>query len=539
MGGGGSKSSRPDPTANENRSNELNGIFNNIMRTGKNDKKITTVNLQDCWKLITVAPINEYDAGAFNNLKDVLEKFLPYAIDKDLFFKNEIIEKIIEKILERYIEKNKSNLETQVKTQFEVINYYHSVWFNYGKLIDMKYLGFIGILNKSLILHISPLPTTSNDDRNYSLYLYNLVYNLLYDKIKSQFQIYNITPKGNLTDDDTIIFMNTCVKVIDDIPLNRNKDDTEIQGVLRESFDDAQLKNDRIFEDLDSIKNACKLFLFLFRKKNCMKYMDSKNKEVPDYTIFRKCKISGVESIIKPPEEIQRLKKPNEETFENISENTPQKNIEKFTPDIFKSIEQNLKLVFGYILVLILLAVLIYLSPPLFNFLYETIGVVLTVLTEYIVIIGKMLMLSAEGVIFFVIGIISSIMSVIGIIANISMDVIKDLFLGVFGTIGLLLNISKEILTDAIMYFINLFKNFGETSLGAGATLFDIFSNMIAMTFKVFIDAGYGLSLMVYDSVILIFTTLINAPIMLVNYLGNTIFENSKKYYMTINNIEE
>ena len=117
-----------------------------------------------------------------------------------------------------------------------------------------------------------------------------------------------------------LMFMNACVKVIEDKPLNLYGDnETPIKTITKEAYDDNELKYAGIFDSVDSLKGVCKYLLFIVRKKNCSKYIMQNTKEAPDEDEYRKCRIVGVEAINKP-QSVLDAEKEAKEGFENFND---------------------------------------------------------------------------------------------------------------------------------------------------------------------------------------------------------------------------
>ena len=544
MGGGGSK--EPDRTGNENNADAIMGYLNTLKNIQAvcavecvgvnsagvciryenickkpNTKDPTTKKLLLAWNIFSAVPGFEREANKINQLKDYLENWFPEGVSSHLFdYENETIKMLIQKLVERMMErKRKEGFDKNFKIQYDTISYYNDVVIKSGNLIDKKYISMISSLNKSITYHISPPSNPNQDSMRWSEELYKYIYDFLIEKVKAQFQIHGVVQPGELTGDKMLMFMNACVKVIEDKDLDKYNDDTEITGVGIVTYDDEQLKNNRIFDDLESLKGACKLILFCYRKKNCMKYMDPKNKTVPDYTTFRQCKISGVEPLVKPQEELDRIQANKDKSSEPFTVESP--NVEKFvnreTKNIFGEVEKNLKLVFGYVLVLCIIGVIIYISPSLFTFFYNIISFILVQLAQYVGIVGTLFVSSIEGLVTGVVQLLTFIASAFGIVFGISQSVITDMLTGIVSTIGLMFQISSNVIADIIA---SITSTIGIMSQVSNNVVFDMFKDL-------------------FQSLNIVLTGLFQGSVSTIQNFLEFIFNKLKKYYMFINNIEE
>ena len=544
MGGGGSK--EPDRTGNENNADAIMGYLNTLKNIQAvcavecvgvnsagvciryenickkpNTKDPTTKKLLLAWNIFSAVPGFEREANKINQLKDYLENWFPEGVSSHLFdYENETIKMLIQKLVERMMErKRKEGFDKNFKIQYDTISYYNDVVIKSGNLIDKKYISMISSLNKSITYHISPPSNPNQDSMRWSEELYKYIYDFLIEKVKAQFQIHGVVQPGELTGDKMLMFMNACVKVIEDKDLDKYNDDTQITGVGIVTYDDEQLKNNRIFDDLESLKGACKLILFCYRKKNCMKYMDPKNKTVPDYTTFRQCKISGVEPLVKPQEELDRIQANKDKSSEPFTVESP--NVEKFvnreTKNIFGEVEKNLKLVFGYVLVLCIIGVIIYISPSLFTFFYNIISFILVQLAQYVGIVGTLFVSSIEGLVTGVVQLLTFIASAFGIVFGISQSVITDMLTGIVSTIGLMFQISSNVIADIIA---SITSTIGIMSQVSNNVVFDMFKDL-------------------FQSLNIVLTGLFQGSVSTIQNFLEFIFNKLKKYYMFINNIEE
>jgi hypothetical protein len=427
-----------------------------------------------------------------------------------------LIQKLVERMIER---KRKEGFETNFKIQYDTIKYYNDVVIKSGNLIDKKYIGMVSSLNKSMIYHVSPPANPNQESLRWSEELYKYIYNFLVEKVKAQFQIHGIIQPGELSGEKMLMFMNACVKVIEDKDLDKYNDDTQITGVSIVTYDDEQLRNNKIFDDLESLKGACKLILFCFRKKNCMKYMDPKNKKVPDYTTFRLCKISGVEPLLKPQEELDRIEENKDKSSEPFTVESP--NVEKFanqeTKNVFGEVEKNLKLVFGYVLVLLIIGVIIYVSPSILTFFYNIISFILVQIAQYAGIVGTLFVSSIEGLVTGVVQLITFVASVFGIVFGISANVITDMLTGIVNTIGMIFQVSSNVVSDIIA---NITNTIGITSQVSSNVVLDMFTYL-------------------FQSISILLTSLFQGSAATIQNFLEFIFNKLKKYYMFINNIEE
>ena len=301
MGGGGSK--EPDRTGNENNADAIMGYLNTLKNIKAvcavecvgvnsagvcikyenickkpNTKDPTTKKLLLAWNIFSAVPGFEREANKINQLKDYLESWFPEGVSSHLFdYENETIKMLIQKLVERMMErKRKEGFDKNIRIQYDTISYYNDVVIKSGNLIDKKYISMVSSLNKSLIYHISPPANIDSESMRWSEALYNYINGYLIEKVKAQFQIHGVVQPGDLSGDKMLMFMNACVKVIEDKDLDKYNDDTQITGVSIVTYDDEQLKNNKIFDDLESLKGACKLILFCYRKKKLYEIYGSK-----------------------------------------------------------------------------------------------------------------------------------------------------------------------------------------------------------------------------------------------------------------------
>jgi len=424
-----------------------------------------------------------------SNLIDNLPNFLRYVNP------SKTILNLIDQLVEfRIALAAKENLDSDPNTQARVIDYYHNTKLLYNP-IDDKYIGMIGAVNKNI----------SSDN------LYYTIYNFLYSKITQQ-----LTRDSLLVPGDFKFFLNMCVKIIEDKPLNQYGDnETVIEGIVKDAYNDAELANVGIFKNVDSLKGACKYLLFLYRKKNCSIYIMQNTKAVPDENMYRSCRIVGINPINKP-QSIIESEKEAKEGFENFkgeyanSINQSSDSVNKFTSDslpkvekfeennIFKKIETNLKLVLGYTLIVIVIGVLLYISPAVFNTLYNIIAnyilpallAILGVLGETIMVMTKLISTSMEA-----------LFSLIGTVSETTINILGSIF---------------SIISDLVMVFIK----FGADGV-SGAVYYVI--DQLSNVFKIITEGGQSILELIYN---------------LFSSLAEKIFNYIKKFYMTINNIE-
>ena len=459
---------------------------------------LTTKYFQESWTLLNTPPVHGYEADQMTALRNKLIERLEEMCQAKSFRVNSVTKAMTEKIIDNYFEvaRSKFKLDSDYNTQFNACRYYINTIISLsGVPSDKKFIGMIAGLNKSAMYHV--LPSASGSQASGSLNLYNLHYNFLLGKIITQFKNGNVLP-GNFwinTPADTRILFNMCVKIIEDKSLNKYGDGDDIEGIQRENFTDEDIRGYNIFEDLETFKSACKYFMFLYRKKICTKYMQGKNPPTPDNNTYRNCKIAGIEAKNKPKEELDRLKKKEESdkdgestdiTDENRDRIEREKNKEKFTNDktvenftkdqvkehftkdqvkehfkennIFKQVEGNLKLVLGYVLVLVIIGMLIVLAPSIFNtvygiiekFLIPTIVYILSIFAQIFTIIGKTLLMTGEGLVFFVVGIIGSIIGTLRITIGLTFDFLKDIVISIGSALGLTTNIVSNVAANTV-----------------------------------------------------------------------------------------
>ena len=549
--------------------------------------------LYTTYALMTCIPEHGNEAVKIVLWRSIVATMLPRLIQLKSFENDETINKVIEKSVEFYTDLLRGKgLDSNFATQCELVVYLNSTIYTLNA-IDRKYINQLGALAKSMIAHVKPGELQFKG----SLDLYNVTYNFLKNKISAQFEKDGLI-KGSVNENDLnnfLFFMNMCVKVIEDKQLNQYNDGRTISGIRKESYDDAELAAFKLFDSLETFKGCCKLFLYLYRKKNCSKYIEMNNKLVPSYDIFRKCKVSGFEPINKPKEEQERVenKKESEKSGEksDITDENRNKikaaeekeaeqqdkaesatkegfreNFDQNKYGIFNEIYGNVKLILGYVLVVIIIASLLAISPSIFNGLYNIVAnfivpaliYVLNIIVQIITVISKSLFMAAEGSFFFVVGILSTIFGVLQISTGLSANIMKDVIIGlatslgitttvtsnsaigiISTTFGVLSRITYDMFVGSLFYLIDQFTNVFKVSEGSGLSLVSIVVKFFSLIFKILFDAGYGTFLLIHDIVMLSVTTIAKGPGMFLGYTSKTVFDNSKKIYMNINNIDE
>jgi hypothetical protein len=547
------------------------------------------------YALMTCIPEHGDEAVQIVIWRSVVATMLPKLIELKSFEVDDTINKVIEKSVEYYTELLRGKgLDSNYATQADLVTYYNSTVYTLNA-IDKKYINQLGALSKSMIAH------TNKGELQYqgSLNLYNITYNFLINKLGAQFEKDGLL-KGKINEADLenfLFFMNICVKIIEDKPLNQYNDGSQIFGIKKDSYDDAELEAFKLFDSLETLKGCCKLFLFLYRKKNCSKYIEMNNKLIPPYDIFRKCKVSGFEPINKPKEELERVDKKADsqkagESTEITDENRARtkaaeqaaaeqqdkaeakkesftQNKEHFDPakyGIFGEIYGNVKLIIGYIVVVIIITILLALSPYIYDGLYNIIAnylipatiYILTIIAQMITVISKLFLMTAEGTVFFIMGVLSTIFGILQISTGLSVDVMKDMVfalaasLGITTTVtgnsaigiisttfGVLGKITYDMFVGGLFYLIDQFTNIFKVSEGSSFSLYTIVVNFLSLIFKILYDAGYGTFLLIHDIIMISVTTVAKGPGMFLGYTSNAVFNNSKKIYMNINNIDE
>lgn len=454
--------------------------------------------------IINKIPEHGDEATKINYWKGLLVAYLPGLLRN--VQPNYIIKQLVDQIIELklILAAKNENLDSDPNTQARTIDYYHNTKLLFSP-IDNKYLAIIGGVSKNIV---------GSDS------LSNVIRNFLERKIRQQFTRDSLL-KGN--ENDEKFFYSMCVKVIEDKPLNLYGDnETPITTIKKEAYDDNELKYAGIFDNVESLKGACKFLLFIVRKKKCSKYIMQNTREVPNENEYRTCRIVGVDAINKP-QSILDAENEAKEGFENFevsqssinqstSESTSQSTsestsksksnlpkIEKFQENnIFKKIETNLKLVLGYTLIVAVIGIFLYISPAIFNSLYLLIAnyilpailAIFNVLGETILVMTKLV--SASMVALF---------ALIGTISEGTFNILSSIF---------------SVISDLVRVFIR----FGADG-ASGAVHYVI--DQLSTVFKIITEGGQSILVLIYN---------------LFSSLAEKIFNYMKKYYMTINNIE-
>jgi len=444
-----------------------NGVLNDAA-WGKQGWSTQSMLEYNFYYIINKVPINVFEAIAINKWKETLVNYLPYLVR--YVNPTSPIKNLIDQLVElKFVLAAKENLDSDPNTQANVINYYHNTKLLFNP-IDNKYVSMISGVGKNTLQ---------------SNYLFNTIYTFLYGKIIQQFTRDGLL-RGN--ENDLKFFFNMCVKVIEDKPYNLYGDnETEIKTITKMSYDDADLATAGIFKDVESLKGSCKFLLFLYRKKNCSKYIMQNTKEVPNENDYRTCRIVGTIAINKP-QKILEAEKESKEGFENNSQSESIPKVEKFEENnIFKKIETNLKLILGYTLIVIVICVLMYIAPSVFNSLYILVA-------NYI---------------------IPSLLAILSVLGETVMVMTKLISTSMEALFGVIIN-----LITLIYNFVMIFIKFGADG-ASGAVHYVI--DQLSTVFKIITEGGQSILELIYN---------------LFSSLAEKIFNYMKKYYMTINNIE-
>lgn len=495
---------------------------------------ITARILRDSYKILTVVPAFDREARAITNYKLFLMNWLENAVPwKKINHPGAPIDSqvvsLIDKLVDlKFDELRKKGFETDFTIQAQAIDYYQRVWIGLPSLIDKKYVGLVSSLNKSMIYHTLPpeLQKIPGAKINGSEQLFYIVYEFIESKILQQFKIKRLI-KPIVDKEEMIFFFNTCAKVIDDKELNKYPNGDQIKGIDFEAFTDADLLKDRIFEDLDSLKGCCKLYLFLYRKKSCSIYMNKDTKEPPNIDTYRKCKIAGLEPLLKPESEVKRLadneqsKKDGESSSisdENralIEQKARQKeeaeaeeqrkkdegfSNEHFQNEVFNQVESNLKLVLGYVLIVIIIGIIIVLSPTILNFVYYIIAdlliplivYILTIIGQIVTILGKSALLTGEGLTMFVLGTLSSIIGMLQITTGLTSNFIKDIVVSLGQSLGIVGSLSTDIATNTVFATGTTAATFSKVGQDATINSFNSLGTTLGTLSKVGQDATIG-----------------------------------------------
>lgn len=519
MGGG---SSTPIITENMSAITAMQKKYN-VAITVPNSIKAMNEIFYTSLKIFPVVPVHGLEASILNYWKDFIEKQLPSIIAyKMVSFKDSRIQELIDKTLERYFTKAKiEGLEYNESVQLRSIQYWINTSIAAGNPINKLFVNYLGLFSNSML---------NNNE------FYELIYYFLYDKISIQLKKNGFNRNLN-TDKGFIFFLNTLVKIIEDQEINKYADGTPIPSITIDQYTDEILASNNIFENVDTLKSACKLFLFLYRKKNCTKYIEKNNKMVPDFMTYRKCKIAGFQAINKPPEVLDA--EINKEGFKQ------DKKIENMTDGgIFGAVFKNIKLVFGYILVLVIIGVLLAISPAIynliiniiFNYLIPLITYILSLIGQVFVIIGKIALMGVEGLVFFISSIVSPIYNIFEITINMLADLIKETFIKGINLVSNISEISFNILSRLLISLISILglstsvvaTKSAESSLSYLSILIDMFKNIGTSGINTFKD---------FFNVLIELLT--KGPFNLIANISKHIFDNSQNFYMTINNIDE
>ena len=526
----GSKNSKPAPTA------EMRWIDRNILliipRINGNQRGPLTEMVLISSTIFNKVPVHGDEAEKIIFWKIMLSNLLPYIVPRIKMYPqingpNGFIDKLVDFYITRQSKEN--DLENNYNTQADTIEYYQNTKL-LASPIDKKYISLIGGLMKSITFQFGEidkksgtLSRASGPNLNGSIRLYSSIYFFILDAIGKQFRkskLIKILPRNmKPTSSDFKFFLNMCVKVIEDKQLNLYGDGTEIPNIREDPFTDAELKQFGVFEDLESLQGCCRFLLFLIRKKNCTTYIMQNTKSVADEDTYRICKISGAEPLIKPQSIIDEENSKKEgftnsisglenigglEGFNSIQSSpssqsfnsSPSSPIIEHMADvpIFTKVGNNLRLVLGWVLIVIIIGILFYISPAVFNVIYNISAnylipfllMALSFIGETLMIMTKLISKSLEGVI--------------------------ELFQNIF----VLLQYIFSIISDFIIILIR----FG--------------SDGISGVVRYFIDQFSTIFKVTGDSIGVFFELLIN----LFSWIGDKIFNYMKKFYMTINNIQ-
>jgi len=519
MGGG---NSTPRYTENEAAIDQMAAMWNKSYKVANSIKTIDTIFYKSL-KIFPAVPEHGREAERLNYWRDFIEKLLPFIISNRMVsLRDSEIQLLIDKTLERYFIKAKiEGLESNVPVQLRSIQYWIDTSIAAGNPINKLLMNYLGLFSNSML---------NNNE------FYKTIYIFLYDKISTQLKKNGFNQNLN-TDKGFIFFINTLVKIIEDQEINKYADGNPIPGITIDQYTDEILASYKIFEDVDTLKSACKLFLFLYRKKNCTKYIEKNNKMVPDFMTYRKCKIAGFQAINKPQEVLDA--EINKEGFKQ------EKKIENMTDGgIFGAVFKNIKLVFGYILVLVIIGVLLAISPAIYNFiiniifnyLIPLITYILSLIGQVFVIIGKIALMGVEGLVFLISSIVSPIYNIFEITISMLADLIKETFMKGINLVSNISEISYNILSRLLISLISILglstsvvaTKSAESSLSYLSILIDMFKNIGASGINTFKD---------FFNVLIELLT--KGPFNLIANISKYIFDNSQNFYMTINNIDE
>jgi len=424
---------------------------------------------------------------------------------EDIKGKNGFIDKLVDFYITRQGKEN--DLENNYNTQADTIQYYQNTKL-VASPIDKKYITLIGGLARSISYQFGEIDkrtgTRSNPsglNLNGSIRLYSIIYYFLLNAIGKQFRdtkLIKILPQDmSPNSSDFKFFLNMCVKVVEDKQLNLYGDGTEIPGIREDGYTDNELRQNRIFEDLESLKGCCRFLLFLIRKKNCTTYIMQNTKNVADEDTYRICKIAGAEPLIKPQSIIDEENKKKEgftnsiSGLENISnsESLQDSPVIEHMEDvpIFTKIGNNLRLILGWLLIVIIIGILLYISPAVFNVIYNLFAnflvpfllMALSFIGDTLMIMTKLISTSLEGL----------------------FELLKNIFTVILDFIIIFIRFGADGISGVVHYFIDQFS-----------TIFKVTGDSIGVFFELLIN--------------------------LFSWIGDKIFNYMKKFYMTINNIQ-
>jgi len=104
---------------------------------------------------------------------------------------------------------------------------------------------------------------------------------------------------------------------------------------------------------------------------------------------------------------------------------------------------------------------------------------------------------------------------------------------------GVLSKIGFDGIIGGLIYLVDQFTNMVKISTGSGFSIVDVVINFFSLIIKIIGNAGHSVAVLGHDFMMLLIFILVKGPMLLISFLGKTVFENSRKFYMTINNIEE
>ena len=523
----GSGDSKPAPTAEMNWIDRQSILL--IPRINGNQKGPLTEMVLISSTIFNKVPSNGDEADKINSWKITLSNLLPYLVTRIKMYEqikgpNGFIDKLVDFYITRQGKEN--DLENNIETQANTIEYYQNTKL-VASPIDKKYLSLIGGLMKSVTYQFGEIDKRTGTisygggpNLNGSIRLYSIIYYFILNAIGKQFRndkFIKILPQYmSANSSEYKFFLNMCVKVIEDKQLNLYGDGTEIPGIREDPYTDAELKQFGVFEDLESLKGCCRYLLFLIRKKNCTTYIMQNTKSVADENTYRICKISGAEPLIKPQSIIDEENSKKEgftnsisglenigglEGFEGLEglpslPSLPSVNSLPSSPliehmadvPIFTKIGDNLRLVLGWVLIVIIIGILFYISPAVFNSIYNILANFLVPLLLMILsFIGDTLMIMTK--------LISTSMEAL-------FELLKNIFTVIFDFIIIFIRFGADGISGVVHYFIDQFS-----------TIFKVTGDSIGVFFELLIN--------------------------LFSWIGDKIFNYMKKFYMTINNIQE